>query len=126
MRTLTILIALALSACSTSIPVVPMSASNQGTFSGFASLAVLGTWESEIAPAYTRLAALRHRAAGLLNKGRISTDSAAEVQRLADTAREYLDQSRLSPATKPTYNQRLQLNQAIDAIAAGEKLIKDR
>lgn len=62
----------------------------------FGTLASFGTFEMELAPAYTRLALLRHKAAQALKKGLINIDVAKKIQRGADHARVYLDQAKLA------------------------------
>lgn len=122
-RALIIALALALTACTTT-PTAPLSANAQSGLSGFATLAVWGEWESDLAPSYTRLAALRHRAARQLTDGRINADTAVTIQKTADRARALLDQSRRGNKTAPTDHQRAQLAEAKRLIATAETLLE--
>lgn len=117
-RILILAIALALSACAT--PPSSLEAGARSNVAGFATLAVWGEWESDLAPAYTRLAVVRHRAARLLTDGRIGVDTAIAVQKSADEARALLDQSRRGNAKAPTAQQRDQLAAAQRLIAVAE------
>lgn len=78
----------------------------------FGTLASFGTWEMELAPAYTRLASLRHTAARRLDAGAITVADAVEIQLLADDARAALDESRRGLQTVPTEAQRRRLEDA--------------
>lgn len=57
----------------------------------FGTIAPFGSFEMQLAPAYTRLAVLRHNAARALAGGRISVATAQSVQDKADMARIQLD-----------------------------------
>lgn len=122
-RLLLIALACILAACSTA-PAAPIQATGQGRIVGFATLAIWGDWESDLAPAYTQLAAARHRAARMLTDGRISVDTAVAVQKTADQARALLDASRRGDAKTPTQQQRDQLAEAKRLIAATEQLME--
>lgn len=122
--TIALAAALALSACASPVTVTQTKAAAPASVSGFATLAVFGTWEMELAPAYTRLAAVRHRAARLLDQGRINVATAQAVQDYADRARRLLDLSRRGNAAEPTLLQRLQLDQAAAHIADAEHLME--
>lgn len=122
-RLLLIALAFAMAACTTS-PVAPIQATGQGNITGIATLALWGEWESELAPAYTRLAVVRHRAARLLNNGKITVDTAIAVQKTADQARALLDQSRRGDAKHPTEQQRGQLAEAHRLIDTAEALLE--
>jgi len=56
-----------------------------------ATLAPIGSFEWQAAPAYTKLAMMRHNAAKALRKGEISVEDAIEVQNAADAIRAVLD-----------------------------------
>lgn len=114
-----IAIGMTLSACTTVAP-PPLAATGTATPAGFATLALWGEWESDLAPAYTRLAVLRHRAARLLDARRIDVAVAIAIQAEADRARNLLDDSRRGNSKTPTPRQRQQLADAIAAIAAAE------
>lgn len=125
MRALIITIAaLALVACATP-PATPMAGTASGSISGFATIARWGTYEMELAPAYTRLAALRHGAAQALSRGRITVATAIEVQEVADVARASLDAARRGNLDAPTDAQRAQLTSALQLIERGENLVKE-
>ena len=106
------LLALVMVACSTPQP-IPITAKASGSVAGFATLARFGTYEMELAPAYTRLASLRHRAARDLEASRITVDIAIAVQALADQARRHLDDARRGDLVTPTPEQRRQLQDAV-------------
>lgn len=92
MRLFILAAALALGACA-SQPAPPTLAGS-GAASGivlFGTLAPAGSFEWQAAPAYTALAALRHRAARELRRGRIDAGTARETQRRADAVRRDLD-----------------------------------
>lgn len=116
-------LAFSLSACATSPP-TPLTATASSQTAGFATLALWGTWESELAPAYTRLAALRHRAARALQDGRIPVATAVEIQAAADEARSKLDASRRGHAAAPTAEQRALLAEARYALYQAERLLE--
>lgn len=124
-RILIIAAALALSACAVQ-PATPLQAASHGNIAGFATIAQWGHWESELAPVYTRLAALRHRAARALDAGRIDVDTAIAIQATADRARAALDDSRRGPARDPTLLQRAQLAEAQRLIGVAENLMEQR
>lgn len=124
MRALIVLmIAFALSACATPQS-VPITAKSSGSVAGFATLARFGTYEMELAPAYTRLAALRHRAARDLDAGRITVDTAIAVQSLADQSRSKLDAARRGDMIAPTPEQRLLLADALVLMDQIERLLE--
>jgi len=125
LRILLISLVLALSAC-TSAPPAPLKAAGQGSVAGFATLALWGEWESELAPAYTQLAVVRHRAAKALDAGKISVDTAIAIQQAADQARQLLDESRRGDAKEPTLLQRAQLAEAKRLIVTAETLLENR
>lgn len=124
-RALIIAAAFALSACSTA-PNVPLQAAGQSRIAGFATLAVWGAWESDLAPAYTRLAVLRHRAARALEARMITVDTAVAIQKTADQARSLLDASRRGDAKEPTLLQRAQLAEAQRLLGTAETLLEQR
>lgn len=124
-RALIIAAALALAAC-TSAPSVPMQAAGQGNIAGFATLAVWGEWESDLAPAYTRLAVIRHRAARALDARRIGVETAVAIQKTADQARRLLDESRRGNTQAPTLLQRALLAEAQRLMDTAETLLEQR
>lgn len=90
----------------------PLEAQSRGGIVAFGTLAEFGTWEMELAPAYTRLASLRHNAARRLESGAITVATAVEIQLIADDARRALDESRRGLKTSPTEAQRRRLEDA--------------
>lgn len=64
----------------------------------YGTLAAVNSIEWKAAPAFTRLTALRARAAKRLTESRIDVATAREVQRRADAARRMLDQALTDPA----------------------------
>lgn len=60
-------------------------------FTGFATLASSGTFEFATAPAWTRLAQLRHNAAAALRVQKISVATAREIQARADLVRTLIE-----------------------------------
>lgn len=124
-RAFLIIIALALSACA-SQPNAPVRASSQGGVTGFATAALWGSWEADLAPAYTRLAALRYRGSSALDAGRISVETALAIQKIADQARRLLDDSRRSSVSAPTLLQRAQLAEAQRLLTEAEALMENR
>lgn len=92
MRTLALIaLVLGLAACQPAGSPLPATAPAPGGVEAFATLAPLGSFEWHAAPAYTRNAALRHRAAALLRGGRITKAQAVEVLRRTDRVRTLLD-----------------------------------
>jgi hypothetical protein len=88
-----LLIALFIDGCASPGP-VPLSGATPAhppQLVAFATLAEKGTFSEAVAPAITRLALQRHRAAALLREGRITVDTAKEVQAQADQARALLE-----------------------------------
>lgn len=127
-RTLLIALALALSACSTTPATTPapVSATGKSGLVGFATISLWGTWESELAPAYTRLAVLRHNAARALDANRIPRSVAVQIQALADSARARIDTSRRGNAEQPTAAQRADLAEAKRLIESAEQLLESK
>lgn len=122
-RLLLIALIVALSACTTA-PASSVKAAGKGNISGVATLAMWGEWESDLAPAYTRLAVLRRAAARQLTAGQIDTAAAIRIQKTADQARALLDQSRRGDAKNPSLEQRAQLAEAQRLIASAEGVLK--
>lgn len=118
------LITMGLSACATSPQTAPIAAKSGSSVAGFATLALFGTYEMELAPVYTRLASLRHRAARSLESGQITVDTAIRVQALADQARAKADAARRGDLITPTAEQRLSLSQSLGLIAQAEHLLE--
>jgi hypothetical protein len=116
-------LALALAGCA-SAPAAQVTASGGAGVTGFATLSLWGTWEMDLAPAYTRLAALRHRAARALIAEKIDVATAIEIQKTADKARALLDESRRGDLKTPTDQQRAGLAEALRLIASAEQLLE--
>lgn len=75
----------------------------------------------QLAPAYTRLAVLVHRAARAKEAGRLSVEAEAQIRSKAIDAQTLLNGSRRGERINPTTTQRLRLDAAIgltDEIAA--------
>lgn len=88
-----ILIALSLTACATQQSATPLMGAtppSRGS-QAFATLAPLGSFEWRAAPYYTRNAALRHRAAALLDARRISVADARDLLNRTNSVRGLLD-----------------------------------
>lgn len=123
MRALILILCACVTLAGCAAPPAGMQAKAAGGMTAFATLSEWGTWEFELAPAYTRLAAARHNAARLLDARRIDVATAVAVQALADQARALLDASRRGDAKHPTAEQRLQLDRARALIAEAESLL---
>lgn len=126
MKTLLILLFLALAGCAAQ-PVQPITGAASGGITAFATLAPFGSFEMELAPAYTRLAVLRHNAARQLTQGRITVGAAEDIQAMADAARSSLDAAHaetMDGKEKPTA--RKNLANAKLLIEDAEKLLGDR
>lgn len=123
MRAILFVLALALSACA-SQPELTARATGSGQITGFATAAMWGTWEAELAPAYTRIAALRYRAARAFQAGRITRDTAIAVQAGGDRANALLDASRRGNRAEPTAQQRADLAAALGEIDQIESLLE--
>lgn len=115
--------AMALASAAFATP-APVTATATASVVGFATAAPWGTWQAELAPAYTRLAALRHRAARALEARSISVSVAIEIQAKADIARARLDASRRGELVDPTPIQRQALADAIRQIEQAEQLLE--
>lgn len=116
---------MALAGCTTST--THMTGRASGGLQAFGTLASFGTFEMELAPAYTRLAVLRHNAARLLRDGRIDVGTAQTVQGTADQARNLLDAAHaetLDGKARPAARENL--NNATALIAAAEKFLEAR
>lgn len=105
-------------------PSSPVAARGGSQIAGFATLSLWGSWEAELAPAYTRLAALQHRAARQLDAGAIGQATATEIRDKAAEARELLDASRRGNAAEPTAEQRVMLVQAQHLLYQAEQLLE--
>lgn len=123
MRALILIAALALSACATPNPIQP--APVQGRTVGIGTLA-FGAWEQETAPAYTRLAVLRHRATADLTSGRITKAQAQAIQATADRARDQLAMAVRGSNADPSPAQRAALAEARRITDLGYALLEDR
>lgn len=89
----------------------------------FGTLATFGTFEMELAPAYTRLAVLRHNAAAALRKGKISVEVAKKIQRGANLARVSLDQAKLADANMQPNVAHIALAEGLTQIETTEGLL---
>lgn len=119
-----VLLASAVSGCATATPVTTIHATAVSKSQGAATIAMWGSWEWELAPAYTRLAMLRRSAAAQLSDGRISLAAAKGIQAAADRARWQLDSSRRGNAAEPAPSQRTAYAEALRTIEVGESLLE--
>ncbi|MCC7082184.1 MAG: hypothetical protein IT530_16045 [Burkholderiales bacterium] len=87
----------------------------QGMFA-VATLAPWGTFEHELAAAYTRLAVLRRTAARQLDAQRLPLQQAIDVQTRADIARTLLDEARVFDARGAPDDARRKLAEALRAV----------
>lgn len=122
-RALLIALVLGLSACTTA-PEKPLAATGSTASTGVATLALWGTWEMELAPAYTRQIVLLKRAGRALRDGQIAVSSAIAIRDHAVAARRLLDDSRRGNATQPTALQRASLADALHRIALAEQILE--
>jgi hypothetical protein len=107
------LLALAVTACSSAPPqTAALSAGASSGIVAFGTLASFGTFEMDLAPAYTRLAVARHNAARALDKGRITVTVAEDIQADADNIRRALDNARALDAARRTTEARAALDAA--------------
>lgn len=115
-----LLAALALSACAGMTP-AQIAGSTQAGLYAAATIARVGTVDEQLAPAYTRNALVRQRAARALETGRIDVGTARAVLAQTDAARAALDAARSStaPALATAH-----LTVARHHIAAAEKLME--
>lgn len=91
----------------------------------FGTVAAFGTFEMQLAPAYTRLAVLRHNAARALAEKRIPVQTAEFIQAVADRARSLLDEAHaqtLGGKEQPAAV--AALDQALQWIKLGEDALK--
>lgn len=126
MKKLFILLAaiMALAACAHESPIAGSASSGPVAFG---TLASFGTFEMELAPAYTRLAVLRHNAARSLRDQRIAVATAVSIQSAADNARSLLDAAHaetLDGKSRPSAIEKLR--QAQHLINAAEKLLEQK
>lgn len=122
MKNLLILLAALMALTGCAAPSAPITGQASGGPVMFGTLAAFGTFEMELAPAYTRLAVLRHTAARALRDKRITTKQAVDVQDMADTARRYLDEAhRLTLDGKPNDDAKRMLRDAVWWIDEAEK-----
>lgn len=113
---------MALAACAHESPI---AGSASGGPVAFATLASFGTFEMQLAPAYTRLAVLRHNAARALRDRRITVAAAVSIQSAADNARSLLDAAHAETLDgKPNPGAVEKLGHAQRLIAAAEKLLE--
>lgn len=88
MKIMIIAVSMILAACSSTVPLEGNGHASQTV--AFATLA-FGPFEMKLAPAYTRLAVLRHKATVALRSGAITVSVAKEIQAGADRIRANLD-----------------------------------
>lgn len=114
---LALVVAIALlSGCATQP--APISGKAYGGSVAFGTLASFGTFEMELAPAYTRLAVLRHNAAKFLGDRKITRSNAQQIQETADRARFLLDEAHAQTLDgKPNA-------EAIEKLAKAKRLIQ--
>lgn len=125
MRRLLIAAAAALLASCAAAPEPQLQAQGRGrVVIGAATLASIGTFEWTAAPAYTRLALLRQRAASRLDAKRITVDQARQVQAIADKARGRLDDAMSAHTRNPEVAAR-ELAGAQSLIEQGEAILKE-
>ena len=122
---LAMVVAALLGGCATTPPSTPMAASGRGQIAGFATVAQWGTWEAELAPAYTRAAALYHRNAARLDARRSDRATAVRAHGLISDALVLLNASRRSLAPEPTTQQRAQLAEASGLMDRAAALLED-
>lgn len=120
-----LLAALALAGCAThTTPITGQALSGPAAFG---TLASFGTFEMELAPAYTRLAVLRHNAARALREKRIDVTDAEVLQAIADAARFLLDAAHAETRDgKARQSARDKLSQALERIQAGEQMLEGK
>lgn len=111
-----------LSACASAT--LPPTKQQGVSVSAFATLASFGTFEMQLAPAYTRLAVLRHNAARALDKGRIPVDAAQEIQAGADAVRAQLDRARYLDAGKAADAAAASLDDALRGLEQLERRLR--
>lgn len=117
-------IAALLSACAAAPQPAPVAATARANVSGVATLAVWGTWEMELAPAYTRQIVLLNRATRALEAGQIDVGTAVQIRDHATRARQLLDASRRGNATQPTALQRASLADALHQLYLAEQFLE--
>lgn len=83
-------IAMALAAC---VAAPANTGAVKSSFTGFATLSSVGTFEYEAAPTWTRMAQVRHNAARALTGKEITADIARRIQARADLARSLLNEA---------------------------------
>lgn len=85
---------------------------------GVGTLATVGTFEMELAPAKTRLEMCRRNAKKALIARRIDVDTARDIQRHADNARAALERAAdaMGPRKQATHEARDSLAEAMSAI----------
>lgn len=93
MRILILVLAALLSACAAPQAQLASSPARDTGVIAVGTLAPLGSFEWQVAPDYTRLATTRRLAARLLTQGRITVETAEQVQIEADAARRLLDEA---------------------------------
>lgn len=93
----------------------------------FGTVAAFGTFEMQLAPAYTRLAVLRHNTARALRDKRITVARAEFIQASADHARGLLDDAHaMTVDGKPNPAAVAALQQAEQWIANAEKILEEK
>lgn len=125
-------LALGLAACAMQAPQrAAVSLEAEHTTSGIntyaiGTLAPLGSFEWKAAPAYTRLAVLRHNAAVSLRAGRINVDDAETIQSRADHIRSLLDAAIKADAQHQTPIAEMLLQSALDQLATANNGIREK
>lgn len=111
--------ALTLAACATPAPAPPATLAPAPGRAAVVAAATLswGPFEDLLAPAYTRNAVVRQRAARALDAGRISVEQARQVLHHTDAARADLDAARESRA-------RWRIDRAHDEMWRAEEAMK--
>lgn len=118
--------ALALAGCQPSASGLATPAPAGNSVMAFATLAPLGSFEWHAAPVYTRNAALRSRAAGLLRAKRITQAQARAVLAGTDRVRQLLDHAVALDAGKQSAAAATDLGQARAQLAAAQTIIEGR
>lgn len=106
------LLALAVTACATVPPPVPVSAAASTKSAGVATIAQFGTWEWELAPSITRVQVLANRATAQIKEGRLSKETATTVLATLEGARDALKAARRGENEEPTPENRAALSEA--------------
>ena len=121
-------VALLLCACGTTPAQQPLPAPQESladpTFA-VATLASLGSFEFEAAPAFTRNAVLRHRSAALARAGKIGITTLEQAIRNCDSARVKLDAALAADRARNAIQAHRLLNEASEIIASAEAALNE-